>query len=277
MDKKINMITNILKYTVALFTLLIAATSCTEDIIEPWQLSDYIHFQNGAMPYSFIYAGSHVQKDTVVFKLNIAGKVYDKDRTFNVKQVKSYGYIYEKDNLGHIIDSAFIELPNQAVVGIHYEPLDNENFIVPANSLTGDVKVVLLRDPSLKTNNYTLTLKVIENENFKPGNAAGQKSTLTISDQISQPKTWNSYLIGNSTVFSVMGYYGKVKHQLIIDATKQRWDDIFIQKELSEEYLVFYKNLAVLELNRINDERALQGLPKLREDDNNPNSEVYFF
>ncbi|MBD0824958.1 DUF4843 domain-containing protein [Aestuariibaculum marinum] len=277
-DKFEMMKQNVLKITGALLLALIGFTSCSEDAIEPWKSSDYIHFAGGYTNFfSFVYAGSDVQKDTVTFRLNIAGNISSKDRMFKVKQAKSYGFIYEEDDFGNIIDSAFIELPNQAKVGVHFEDFSNETLIVPSDSLGAYFDVVLLRDQSLKDNDFSLSLEVEETTDFKPGNAALQKINLTISDKIVEPKLWRSWYVGNTTVFSVMGYYGKVKHQLIIDATGQRWDDNFIQYELTEEYLVFYKNLAVLELNKINEEREAQGLHKLREDDSNPNSEVEFF
>jgi len=272
------MITKILKYTGVLLAILIAATSCSEDAIEPWKSPDYIHFDSDYESFfSFVYAGSGVEKDTVTFRLNIAGNLSSKDRVYKINQTKSYGFIYEQDEIGNVVDSAFIELPNQAKAGVHFEDFSNKTFVVPADSLGAYFDVVLLRDASLRDNDYSLSLEVVETEDFKKGNAPTQKVGLTISDKIIEPELWTGFPVGNTSVFSVMGYYGKVKHQLIIDATGQRWDDAFIQFELSEEYLVFYKNLAVLELNNINAEREAQGLHKLREDDSNPNSEVFFF
>jgi hypothetical protein len=278
MDKTDKMFTKILKFTTALFAILVVATSCTEDTIENWKSNDYIQFSdNYTNFYSFVYAGSTVQKDTVKFRVNLAGNLSSRDRKFTIKQVKTYDYIYQKDQFGNIIDSAFVELPNQAIPGVHYETIAGKDFIIPSDSLGVDVKVVVIRDPSLKNNDYSLSLKVEESEDFKPGNIETQKVTLTLSDKIIEPTIWNTFAIGNTTVFGVMGYYGKVKHQLLIDVTKKRWDDSFIRYDLSEEYLVFYKLLAVQELERINDERLANGLNKLREDENNPNSEVYFF
>ncbi|MBD0835436.1 DUF4843 domain-containing protein [Aestuariibaculum suncheonense] len=272
------MTTKILKYTAGLFAILIAVTSCSEDAVESWNAQDYIHFDsNYENFFSFVYAGSEVEKDTVKFRLNIAGNLSSRDRVYKVNQAKSYGFIYEQDEFGNVVDSAFIELPNQAKAGVHFEDFSNKTFVVPADSLGADFEVVLLRDASLKENDYSLSLEVAETEDFKPGNAPTQKVNLAISDKIIEPELWTNFAVGNTTVFTVMGYYGKVKHQLLIDATGQRWDDSFIELELTEEYLGFYKNLAVLELNRINEEREAQGLHKLREDDSNPNSEVYFF
>lgn len=268
----------LLKYLTGLSVILGLASSCNEDAIEPWKDQDYIHFDVDYKNfYSFVYAGSDVEKDTLKFRLNIAGNLSSSDRAYKVKQAKSYGFIYEEDEFGNVIDSAFIELPNQAKAGIHFEDFSSKTFVVPADSLGADFELVLLRDSSLKDNDYSLSLEVVETESFKPGDEETQKISLTISDIIIEPELWSGFFVGNTTVYSVMGYYGKVKHQLLIDATGQRWDDNFIEYELSQEYLVFYKNLAVLELNRINEERESQGLHKLREDDSNPNSEVYFF
>ncbi|MFV0378948.1 MAG: DUF4843 domain-containing protein [Mangrovibacterium sp.] len=267
-----------------LFLVLLLAgflSSCKEQTIEPWNSESYIHFDgNFDSFYSFVYAGSKVVRDTINLRLNIAGNIESRDRYFEVKQVKTYGFVYEQDEYGNYIDSAFVELPNQAVPGVHYVDLnsyDVQQFVVPADSLYGTFNLVVLRDPSLKLADYSLTLEVQETSDFLQGYAARQKITLTLSDQVIQPKNWTAFMIGNTTVYSVMGYYGKVKHQLLIDVTGKKWNDDFITNELTEEYLVFYKNMAVMELERINAERALQGLHKLREDDSNPNSEIYFF
>ncbi len=269
---------HIINITAILFTILTILTSCNEDTIEPWIGQNYIQFQKDYNNfYSFVYAGSDVEKDTITLRLNIAGNMAPTDRTFKIKQVKSYGFIYEKDDFGNILDSAFIELPNQALPDVHYQDISNKNFIVPADSLGAYFNVVVLRDETLKSTDYTLSFEVQESKDFLPGNASLQKVTLTLSDQIEEPSLWYEQVIGNTALFSVMAYYGKVKHQLLIDVTGQTWDDNFIANDLTEEYLVFYKNLAVQELNRINDERQAQGLHKLREDDSNPNSEIYFF
>ncbi len=262
---------------------LLIVTACSVDEIEPWQSEDYIHFAGGYDDfYSFVYAGSTVQRDTMSLKLKIAGNLASYDRTYKVKQVKTYDFVYDQDEYGNIVDSAFIELPNQAIAGVHYIGFDDSEYpelVVPADSLGTTLDLILLRDESLKQNDYTLTIEVQQTEDFKPGNAVNQKITLTLSDQIVEPIYWEqkNFFVGSTTVRSVMGYYGKVKHQLLIDVTGQKWDDDFIQNDLTEEYLIFYKNVAVRELNRINEERAAQGLFPLREDDSNPNSEVYFF
>lgn len=267
-----------------LFVFLMLAgllSSCKEQAIEPWKAGSYIHFDgNFESFYSFVYAGSDVVRDTINLQLNIAGNIESADRYFEVKQVKTYGFIYEQDEYGNYIDSAFIELPNQAVPGVHYvdlESYDPLQFVVPADSLYGSFDLVVLRDPSLKLADYSLSLEIQQTSDFLPGYAPRQKITITLSDQVIEPEYWSGFVIGNTTVYSVMGYYGKVKHQLLIDVTGKRWNDDFIANELTEEYLVFYKNMAVMELERINAERALQGLHKLREDDSNPNSEIYFF
>ncbi len=257
-------------------TLLIF--SCSEDEIKPWKSYNYIHFSDDYQKvYSFVYAGSKVMQDTVWLRLNIAGNMSSEERTYKVKQVKAYNFIPESPDA---TDSVFIELPNQAIAGVHFVDFNTEEaaqqFIVPADSLGAYFPLIVLRDSSLRKNDYTLSLEVEKTDDFLPGNSSYQKITIAISDQVAEPSKWKDYWVGSKTVFEVMGYYGKVKHRLMIDATGQRWDDEFITKELTEEYLLFYRTLSIKELERINDERAKQGLHKLREDDNNPNSEVKF-
>ncbi len=271
------------KLYLILLLFSVFVSSCLEDEIDVWSGKNYIHFageyQNS---YSFAYAGSSVERDTIKLRINIAGHVVDYDREFLVKQVKSYKFIYEHDDLGNIIDSAFVEVENQAIPDIHYIALDNAEYpklTIPANSIGAEFDVVLLRDESLKIDDYILTLRVQENENFLPGNVSQQTVELKIADQIIAPTyaLWNSYKIGKSTVFSRLAHYGPVKHQLLIDCTGKPWDDAFIRDELTEEYLGLYHKIAVRELERINEERAAEGKHELREDDSNPNSAVYFF
>ncbi len=275
---------NSLLYLLSLCWVLILSTSCTEEEKLPWQSGDYIHFaEDYPRSYSFVYAGSTVERDTLIIPLNIAGNLSEVERSYKVKQAKTYGFVYEYDNLGNRIDSAFIELPNQAIPGEHYVDIssyEESELLVPANALKAELKLVLLRAPSLEENDYTLTLEIEDNGNFKPGYGPFQRMTISISDQISRPKSWDDRggpLIGSKTLYSVLGFYGEIKHQLLIDVTGKKWNDNFILNELTEEYLIFYKNMAARELQKINEERAAEGLHKLREDDNNPNSEIRFF
>lgn len=264
----------------SLFIFALMAHSCQEDEIETWHGKDYIQFAGTYDNfYSFVYAGSAVERDTVALRLSVAGMPSDTDRSYKISQVKSYTFVYEYDELGSIVDSAFIEVENQAIPDQHYVDLEGseyENFIIPADSLGAYVNIVFLRDETLQDNDYKITLEVQENDNFAPGYVSRQKVTITISDQIIEPTLWNRYQVGTKTVQSVMGYYGKKKHQLLIDTSGQRWNDDFIQNELTEEYLVFYKSVAAQELDRINAEREEEGLFPLREDDDNPNSVVKF-
>lgn len=262
-----------------LFSLLFFA--CREDEVETWETNDYIHFGGGYEKfYSFVYSGPTVTKDTINLRMNIAGELANYDRHYKIKQVMSYKFEYELDEFGNAVDSAFIEVENQAVPGEHYLGLDDPAYselTVPADSLGTFFQLIVLRHESLKEKDYVLTLEVQESNDFSPGYAVQQKATLTISDRIIEPTLWKTEKIGQKTVWSVMGEYGKKKHQLLIDTSGKRWDDRFIRSELTEEYLTFYKMVAVEELQRINDKRAEEGLFPLREDDNNPNSEIKFF
>ncbi len=276
--------------------------ACSEDAIKPWESGNYIHFSGPTTNYySFVYAGSDVEQDTISLRLSIAGNMVSEDRTYKIRQVKSYGFIYEKDELGNILDSTFIELPNQAEAGKHFVDFntdENQEFIVPANSLGVDFNLIVLRDSSLKENDYILSLEVVSNEDFLQGNHEGQKVTITLSDQISRPfdpnfkdengkqlDVWDDFLLEDQILKITLKAYGKKKHQILIDATKQKWDGQFITNSegklapgeyLTAEYLLFYKSLAIERLNEINAERNAKGLHNLREDDANPNSEVTF-
>ncbi len=252
--------------------------ACKEDAIEKWQGQDYIQFlPDNPSFYSFVYAGSSVMQDTIPIKLRIAGNVLPHDRHYKLIRVKSYGFVYEKDQFGHVIDSAFIELPNQGQPGIHFKGWDKDStFLIPADSVGTVFNLIIMRDSSLQENDYTITLEIAASDDFLPGSAPRRRVSITLSDKVEEPTLWDEPILDGRSVFSVMGYYGKKKHQILIDATGKPWNNQFIQYELDEEYLVFYRDVAERELNKINAERAAQGLHELREDDANPNSAVKF-
>lgn len=256
-----------------LYLLVIFACSiaCSEEKIHKFIGNRYIQFsENYKKDYSFVYAGSTVERDTIYFKVSSIGPVCNYDRYFEVKQVKMYGMEYEYEN-GELVDSAFVEKGLQAIPNVHYVPLDDpgltDNYKIPADSIWGVFPLVVLRDASLKHADRSLAIELVINDEFEPSNQ--YRAEITLSDNISRPSNW-------SMVRGVLGEYGPVKHQLLIDATGKTWDTEFIAT-LTTELQTFYKFIAVRELEKINEERAAQGLSELREDDSDPNSAIKFY
>ena len=254
-----------------LLLLFICCIACSEEKIHKFIGDRYIQFtENYKKDYSFVYAGSTVVRDTLYLRVSSIGPVCNYDRYFEVKQVKMYGMEYEYEN-GELVDSAFVEKGLQAVPNVHYVAFDvpelMDNYKIPADSIWGVFPLVVLRDPSLKKADRSLSIELVMNDEFEP--SAQYRAEITLSDNISRPSNW-------SVVRVVLGEYGPVKHQLLIDATGKAWDSEFIAT-LTMELQTFYKFIAVKELERINEERAMQGLSELREDDNDPNSAIKFY
>lgn len=256
-----------------IYTLIIAlfCIGCQEEAIHNYIGGDYLQLVSTTEEFfSFVYSGSQVERDTVYVKLQCTGRVCYYPRSFKIEQTILHGMEYEIED-GEIIDSAFVVKPNQAVEDIHFVSFDNpelnKHYVVPPGEVVVEFPIILLRDLSLKESDRYLAFKIVDNENFVSGLAdAGH---YVLSDNLSRPKNW-------SRVRIVLGEYGKVKHQLLIDATGKPWDDEFILG-LSVELQIFYKFKAVEELERINQERLEQGLSELREDENDPNSKVVFY
>ena len=254
-----------------LFVVVLFCGACSEEKIHKYIGKDYIKFaENYNKNYSFVYAGSSVVRDTIFLRVSTVGKVCDYTRYYQVKQAILYGWKYEYEN-GELVDSAFVEKKNQAIPGVHYLAFDTpelqSHYKIDAGEIEGNFPVVVLRDKSLKNIDFNLAIELVDTEDFIIDGL--YQAGITLSDNLTAPSNWIDLVV-------VLGVYGKVKHQLLIDVTGKPWDADFI-KTLTFEMQTFYKFKASKELNRINEERAAQGLCELREDENDPNSAITFY
>lgn len=160
--------------------------------------------------YSFVYAGSETEYDTVWIQVETIGNLDNSARSVRLNQYETGA--------------------NDAVSGIHYVPFDDidlqDRLIVPANAPRASLPIILKRDPSLKTGTYILALELVPNEQFKFVNYKRHKMKIQMTDQLAKPNNW-AYMANY-----VLGTYGPVKHQWLIDHTEHRWDDDFLANEL---------------------------------------------
>lgn len=242
---------------VMLLTLL---TACEKDL-PVYNGSDsmlnfvYAHEQNSdsTCMYSFVYESDDVVKDTVWFDITTMGFPQDRDRYYELEQVLTGNH--------------------DAVPGKHYVAFDDADYrsklCVPAGAIEARLPVVVLRDPSLKTEgNVTLRLKFEPNDEFIVGYITRSFKVLTISDILSRPNNWNGICD------HYFGDYGPVKHQFMIDVSGERWDDDYLvntlrinESDCDQNYILALSNKFYKALQEENARRAANNLDPLAEDD----------
>lgn len=195
---------------------------------------------------TFVYEPEEVTSDTVFLKLRTMGFIRDYDRRIKLEQIPSAGM--------------------QAVSGVHFISIDDPSFaddyVVKAGRDTVIVPIVLLRDKSLKKQEYTLTLKIVENEYFKIGQLRDAEKTIVMADVLSKPSKWTT-----SIDRYYFGPWGKVKHQFMIDVSGEKIDDDYFTL-FNADYGYMISTVAFFkeELIRVNEELAANGKGPLREE-----------
>ena len=258
-----------------LVSCLLSLTSCEKDLevynTETCRLNFYYNLNNRSdfneslarTAYSFIYGSSDRQRDTLWFPVQTMGFTSDRDRPVVLEQIPSDGI--------------------QAVPGKHYvafnDPSVSNLYIIPAGKATTKLPVIILRDPSLKSETVTLKFAFRENEYFKLGFEEFSTRQIEITDMLSEPSKWNeAYPIpGLERYFpryanhlsDFFGAYGVVKHQFLIEQTGKKWDDEYIEALITGDsnYLKYLVRKMSQRLAEVNAERTAKGLDVLKEAD----------
>lgn len=156
----------------------------------------------------FVYSPSTVITDTVWLNFQTIGPVVGSDRHIALEQVPSG--------------------PNDAIPGVHYVPFDDLSikayYKVPAGRTLTSIPVILKRDLSLKTTITSLKIRIKPNENFTFSYPGRSSVRITFNDFLSKPNSWATY-----AVFYLLGNYGAVKHQWLIEQTSEMWDDEYLR------------------------------------------------
>ena len=258
-----------------LATCFLSLTSCEKDLevynTETCRLNFYYSLNNRSdfneslarSTYSFIYGDADRQRDTLWFPVQTMGFTSDHDRTVVLEQLSSDGV--------------------QAVPGKHYvafnDPSVSNLYVIPAGKATTKLPVIILRDPSLKSETVTLKFGFRENEYFKLGFEEFSTRQIEITDMLSEPSKWNeAYPIpGLERYFpryanhlsDFFGAYGVVKHQFLIEQTGKKWDDEYIEALITGDsnYLKYLVRKMSQRLDEVNAERVAKGLDVLKESD----------
>lgn len=212
-------------------------------------------------PFSFVYAGEGVTRDTVWVEVETMGFTADNDRPVALEQLDTTA--------------------NMAIPGKHYVAFDDPSlapyYVIPAGKARTKLPVVLLRDASLQDTSVVLKFTFRENEYFKHGYPVFQTRVITITDRLSEPAAWyKPYYFypgypeyGSWCFADLFGDYGRVKHQFLIDQNGKAWDDDYIASlmEGDNNYLNYLLQEMQKALARVNAERQALGLDVLREAD----------
>ncbi|MDD2425909.1 MAG: DUF4843 domain-containing protein [Bacteroidales bacterium] len=253
-------------YLFLIFAALNAALSSCEKELEVYNAGEGLNFlyENAGdtiRNYSFVYVSSTLVQDTIWLNVETIGPLSDKDRSFEFEQIQTGS--------------------GDAVSGTHYIPFNDtglKNFyVIPSGKSKASVPVVLKRDVSLKTTVINLAIRIKSNETFKLFNPDRNRMTIVYTDQLSQPSCWAHYC---TTYF---GEYGPVKHQWLIEQTKNKWDDDYLSNVLGftsstvsqngtnsnydSGYCDYLSQALTVRLDAYNADRISRGLDVLKEAD----------
>lgn len=193
--------------------------------------------------FSFTYGPVEREIDTIKLIVKTMGIPADYDRPFALQQL--------------------VTGDNDAVPGVHYVAFDDPElaakfYYVPAGAIEIEIPIVVKRDPSLKTKNYTLRVGFKPNDEFNYGSKEFSFKRIILSDQLIKPKNWDSYC-GH-----FFGEYGPVKHQFMINISGEKWDDDYVNTVIysyysgDQNFLFYYAQKmyrALQDYNATHDER----------------------
>lgn len=221
--------------------------------------------------YSFYGKDAEITQDTVWLRVRPQGALPQSTSYLHFEQFQQTRWDYVYDGAGNVIDSTLYEYPDQAEAGVHYMAFDDDRVAglmkLEAGELEARVPVIVLRDASLKEKPYTLNFRIVDSEDLSAGDSHYCLAQIVISDCLMQPINW-SWRFGNWSV---------VRHDFMNRATGIFWDDDFITSVNSnEELLSYYIYVFRRELVKENAARAEDGLPPLRDNPDDPSTEIAF-
>ncbi|WP_372490079.1 DUF4843 domain-containing protein [Chitinophaga sedimenti] len=174
-------------------------------------------------PYTFYYEPPTVLQDTAYFDIYALGGVRSEDRPFTLEQINLPGQ-------------------NNAEPGIHYKAFTDKSvanlYVIKAGQVHARVPIIVLRDPSLKSKTVKLQFEVKANSDFKLGEANKRWRRLELTDGLSRPPAWDTYL---ETYY--FGKYSVTKHAFMIGQTGEKWDQPFVTALRADFSILAYWNV----------------------------------
>ncbi len=145
-----------------LFVFALFWTGCQKDLAtyqgESGIYFDHIENQNllraDTLPFAWGQIDGNILEEKIALKIDLIGNVADHDRKFSVKVVES------------IIPENLKDEMLVAVEGVDYLPFETE-CMIPANAVSTNLEITLLRTEALQTESRILTVALNETDELK--------------------------------------------------------------------------------------------------------------
>lgn len=184
--------------------------------------------QQDSIDHSFFSVPETQERDTIEIKIEAAGYPTGTDRPFLLQQT----------NIGDA---------DAAVAGKHFVAFDDpemlKELIIPANAASKTLRLIVLKDPSLKLGKVRLALKFGTNGYFKPGVEEWRHFIIKTTAKPTKPASWDSYWLYD------FGEWGAEKMTFIIRSTGFSDFDGDTPDTAYRSYLLLKATQALLEYN----------------------------
>ncbi len=186
--------------------------------------------------YTFAYSSEETRKDTLKIKVMTIGEVADHPRTVRFEQVtKEWEYKYAEDDPNKIVDSTYVDMKYPAVAGTHFELLDSDDgktFVLPARKHEMTLRIAVFRnDTDLQKNARKLYIRLLPSAAFQEGIPNYTMKRIVISDKLERPTLWKDT---DYECDLYLGKWSEAKHRLLINVTKEKWDNACIRLYLKD-------------------------------------------
>lgn len=149
----------------------------------------YFALQDNEDSLTYSLLGSLSDVDTIRIPLKIMGDALNHDGNFKIEVVPD---------------------ETTAQAGKHYTAL-KDSYIFEADKFMKDFEIEVSKsDPDLETESKSITLKIVESDDFSVGYTKNSVIKINITNQIIKPAYWDMPLA------LYFGVYSKVKHNLVI-------------------------------------------------------------
>jgi hypothetical protein len=163
--------------------------ACKKSSLEVYQDNPRMYFSAAEVTYSFATKSSKLLQDTVLFRLNYIGLSLESPLPAKISVVAA---------------------KTTATAGTDYVLLDS--YGMPAKKFKDSLRLVVKRTPGIAVTPVKLVLLLEGTSTYEAGlNKNGKEITFTISNILTKPDSWESYLV------PYFGAYSKAKYRFIID------------------------------------------------------------
>lgn len=264
-----NIIHNIKHITLAAITL-IGTASCEKDL-EPYSNPDcYLNFL-----FKTTYGDDYATTDdintgyAVTDQATIYNFKFHNDRTSDTVWVEAQtmGFVTDYDRQ-FALEQVMMEGEENAVAGVDYVAFDSEEaqraMVVKAGETKFKVPVIVKRSEQQRTKTVMLKIRFKANDYFRNGFDCMQERIIAITDRLAKPSVWDDFDLD-----FFLGYYGEVKHKLMIEWSGNTWDDEYITEVYNTDnaYIDYMDQVFAKRLAEENEKRKAQGLDVYREAD----------